>query len=81
MQYPNVLYHVVNRGRYGEPIFQSKDVYTRFINILYEAAELFSLQVSAYCLTTNHYHLLVQTPDANLSRCMRYINGGLYATI
>jgi REP element-mobilizing transposase RayT len=65
----------MNRGRRGEAIFQSKDDYQRFIDILHEAIELFSLRISAYCLMSNHYHLLVQTPDANLSRCMRHING------
>jgi REP-associated tyrosine transposase len=65
----------MNRGRRRETVFQSKDDYQRFIDILHEAIELFSLRISAYCLMTNHYHLLVQTPDANLSRCMRHING------
>jgi putative transposase len=75
IQYPNAWYHVMNRGRRGEIVFQSIDDYQRFIDILHEAIELFSLRTSAYCLMTNHYHLLVQTPDANLSRCMRHING------
>lgn len=65
----------MNRGRRGEAVFQSNDDYQRFIDIVHEAVELFSLRISAYCLMTNHYHLLVQTPDANLSRCMRHING------
>ena len=65
----------MNRGRRGEAIFQSKDDYTRFMGLFYEAMELFSLRISAYCLMPNHYHLLVQTPDANLSRCVRHMNG------
>jgi REP element-mobilizing transposase RayT len=75
IQYPKAWYHVMNRGRRGEAIFQSKDDYQRFIDILHEAIELFSFRISAYCLMSNHYHLLVQTPDANLTRCMRHING------
>ncbi|MDB4303544.1 transposase, partial [Desulfosarcina sp.] len=73
--YPNAWYHVMNRGRRGEQVFKSKDDYECFIAILHEALELFALRVSAYCLMQNHYHLLVQTPDANLDRCMRHING------
>ena len=73
--YPNAWYHVMNRGRRGEPVFNSKDDYECFIAILHEALELFALRVSAYCLMQNHYHFLVQTPDANLDRCMRHING------
>ena len=75
IQYPNAWYHVMNRGRRGEAVFQSENDYKCFINILHEALELFSLRVSAYCLMNNHYHLLVQTPGANISRCMRHING------
>jgi REP element-mobilizing transposase RayT len=65
----------MNRGRRGEAVFQAKDDYERFIELLHEAIELFSFRISAYCLMTNHYHLLIQTPDANLSRAMRHING------
>ena len=36
---------------------------------------MFNLRVSAYCLMSNHYHLLIPTPDANISRCMRHIDG------
>jgi REP element-mobilizing transposase RayT len=76
IQYPNAWYHVMNRGRRWESVFESKDDYQLFLDILHEAIELFSLRISAYCLMTNHYyHLLVQTPDGNLSRCMRHING------
>ena len=75
IQYPNAWYHVMNRGRRGEQVFETKTDYERFVDIILEATELFALRVSAYCLMPNHYHLLVQTPDANLSRCMRHING------
>lgn len=73
--YPNAWYHVMNRGRHGEQVFQSKDDHERFILILHEVMEMFALRVSAYCMMPNDYHLLVQTPDANLDRCMRHING------
>jgi putative transposase len=75
IQYPNAWYHVMNRGRRGEHVFESKHDYQLFIKILKETVELFALRVSAYCLMPNHYHLLVQTPDSNLSRCMRHLNG------
>jgi REP element-mobilizing transposase RayT len=65
----------MNRGRRGEQVFEVNDDYELFIEILQEAIELFALRVSAFCLMPNHYHVLVQTPDANLSRCMRHING------
>lgn len=65
----------MNRGRRYENIFETTQNYHLFIRVLQEASELFSLRVSAYCLMPNHYHLLVQTPLANISRCMRHING------
>lgn len=56
IQYPKAWCHVMNQGRLGEAIFQSKDNYQRFIDILYEAVELFSLRMRAYCLMINHFY-------------------------
>ena len=75
IEYPDAWYHVMNRGRRAENIFIDKDDYKAFIQVLIESTEMWSLRISAYCLMGNHYHLLVQTPQANLSRCMRHING------
>ena len=75
IQYPNAWYHVMNRGIRGESIFQGQGDYHCFIDLLKETAEMWSLRVGAYCLMPSHYHLLIQTPDANLSRCMRHLNG------
>ena len=73
--YKDAWYHVMNRGRRGEAIFAGKDDYIQFVNLLKETVALWNLRIVAYCLMENHYHLLVQTPDANISRCMRHING------
>jgi len=43
--------------------------------VLREAVEMWNLKVAAYCLMSSHYHLLLHTPDGNISRCMRHING------
>jgi len=75
IQYPDAWYHVMNRGRRGDNIFQAKEDYLTFIELLKELNEVFKIRVASYCLMTNHYHLLVQTPDANLSRAMRHLNG------
>jgi putative transposase len=75
IQYPDAWYHVMNRGRRGEKIFETKEDYWSFINLLEELDEVFNVRIAAYCLMSNHYHLLVQTPDANLSRSMRHLNG------
>jgi REP element-mobilizing transposase RayT len=75
IDYPNAWHHVMNRARRGTDLYVDKVDYQQFIDLLQETAELFNVNVAAYCLMPNHYHLMVQTPDANLSCCMRHLNG------
>jgi putative transposase len=75
LEYPGAWYHVMNRGRRREDVFLARHDYEAFIQVLRETADAWNLKVSAYCLMSNHYHLLVHTPDGNLSRCMRHVNG------
>lgn len=75
IQYPGAWYHVMNRGRRGEAIFTGKDDYSAFIDLLQELVEDYNVKIASYCLMTNHYHLLLQTPDANISRSMRHLSG------
>jgi putative transposase len=75
IEYPGAWYHVMNRCRRGEIIFKDKDDYYFFIDLLKEVGDVWKARTAAYCLMATHYHLLIQTPDANLSRCMRHING------
>jgi len=65
----------MNRGRRSEEVFSGHKDFKTFIALLKESAELWGVNVSAYCLMTNHYHLLIQTPQGNLSRYMRHLNG------
>ncbi len=75
IEYPDAWYHVMNRGRRSEEIFSDKQDYNTFLELIRESVEMWNVRVGAYCLMTNHYHMLIQTPEANLSRCMRHING------
>ena len=75
IEYPGAWYHVMSRGRRGEAIFSSQTDYEMFLILLQEASQLWGVRVSAYCLMTNHYHILLQTPLGNLSRFMRHLNG------
>jgi len=75
IEYPDAWYHVMNRGRRSEKIFFTDTDREAFIKVLQEASELWNFRISAFCLMSNHYHLLIQTPDSNLSRGMRHING------
>jgi REP element-mobilizing transposase RayT len=65
----------MNRGRARQKIFHNQDYYEMFLSVLAEAHQRFGVEIHSYCLMTNHYHLLVKTPDANLGRVMRHING------
>lgn len=75
IEYTGAWYHVMNRGRRREDIFEDDGDYRLFLDVLRDTAKMWNLNVSAYCLMSNHYHLLVQTPDGNLARCMRHLNG------
>jgi len=75
IQFPDAWYHVMSRGRRGDLIFRDKGDYYAFIDLLKDCIEMWNIRVVAYCLMGTHYHILLQTPDANLSRCMRHING------
>src|SRR4030042_5728637 len=75
IEYANAWYHVMNRGRRRESVFTYEKDYNVFITLLKETVEMWNLRIAAYCLIPNHYHILIQTPDANLSRCMRHIDG------
>ncbi|MGB6068310.1 MAG: transposase [Desulfomonilaceae bacterium] len=75
IEYPGAWYHVMNRGRRREVIFPGPEDYQRFVELLQEGSSMWGVRIAAYCLMPNHYHLLVQTPDANLSRFMRHVDG------
>ncbi len=75
IEYDGAWYHVMNRGRRSDRIFEDRDDYQMFLDLLKDAIELWDIRISAYCLMSNHYHLLIHTPKGNLSRCMRHING------
>ena len=75
IQYPNAWYHVMNRGRRGEELFTCKEDFNTFIDLLKDLVDEYKVNIAAYCLMSNHYHLLIQTPGANISRSMRHLNG------
>ncbi|MBL4867728.1 MAG: transposase, partial [Pseudomonadales bacterium] len=75
IEYENAYYHVMNRGRGRQKIFHGPDYYEAFLTTLAEAHQRFGVEILCYCLMANHYHLLVKTPEANLGRIMRHING------
>jgi len=75
IEFAGALYHVTSRGNGREDIYLDDSDRELFMVVLGEACSLFNWTVHAWCLMGNHYHLLVETPDSNLSRGMRYLNG------
>ena len=75
IQYENATYHVMNRGRGRQTIFWDSNYYQIFLQCLEEASKRFAAEFQAYCLMSNHYHLLIKTPHGNLSRIMQHIDG------
>ena len=67
-------YHVTARGNERRPIFYKDEDRRHFVELVGELAAQFGLRVHAYVLMQNHYHLLVETPQANLSRAMQWVN-------
>jgi len=77
LEFAGALYHVTARGHERRSIFLGDADGDRaaFLRILGQTCERFNWICHAYCLMTNHYHLLLETPDANLSKGMRQLNG------
>jgi REP element-mobilizing transposase RayT len=79
IEYEGAVYHITARGNERKNIFFTKEDYERFLNYLTEATKKFIINLHCYVLMSNHYHLIIETPKANLSRVMHYINGS-YST-
>lgn len=75
VEFPGAVYHVTARGDRREPIYHQDSDRLAFLDVLAQALQRFDAQVLAYCLMGNHYHLVLQTHQANLSRLMRHVNG------
>jgi REP element-mobilizing transposase RayT len=75
IQYPGAIYHVMNRGDHGEEIFHGDADRKRFLSTLEECCQKTGWQVNRFCLMSNHFHLVVETPNANLVVEMKWLLG------
>jgi len=75
IEFADALYHVTARGNLAGRIFEDDEDRRELLGILDAVVQRFNWACHAYCLMRNHYHLLIQTPEANLSRGMRQLNG------
>ena len=75
LEFAGALYHVTSRGDRREDIYEDDTDRADFLSVLGEVCAQHNWVCHAYCLMSNHYHLLAETPDGNLSRGMRQLNG------
>ena len=75
LEYAGALYHVTSRGDRQEDIYESDADRRLFLSVFADVCSHYNWTCHAYCLMSNHYHLIIETPDANLSKGMRQLNG------
>lgn len=75
LEFPNALYHVTSRGDRREDIYEDDNDRERFLEIFGAVVNNYNWLCHGYCLMSNHYHLIIETLDGNLSKGMRQLNG------
>ena len=75
IEFPGALYHVTSRGDRREAVFEDDEDREVFLGVLTEVVSRFNWLCHAYCLMDNHYHLVIETLEGNLSKGMRQLNG------
>jgi putative transposase len=75
IEYAGALYHVTSRGDRREDIYLSDEDRDDWLSVLDQTCKRFNWVIHAYCQMSNHYRLLVETIEGNLSRGMRQLNG------
>ena len=75
IQYPGAIYHVLNRGDQRDDIFLDDQDRQKFLSTLQECCGKTGWEVHAYCLMRNHFHLVIETPRANLVSGMHWLSG------
>ena len=75
IEYEGALYHVTSRGNERGKIYFTKADYRKFKEYLSDAQIKYGFVLHGYVLMTNHYHLLIETPQMNLSKIMHHLNG------
>lgn len=75
IKFEGAWYHVMNRGINRQKIFFNSVHRMAFLKYLEKTVKIYGIEIHAYCLMGNHYHLIVHTPRANISEAIKYLNG------
>lgn len=68
------FYHVINRGVARKDIFYDDEDYATFLNLLLDVKNNYAITIHTFCLMTNHYHILLETKEPNISKAIQYLN-------
>lgn len=74
IEHPAAFYHVISRGTAGDAIFKTRRDREKLVEYVAKAVKGYGIFILTYCLMTNHYHLLIETPEPNLSRAIQWLN-------
>ncbi|MBT5856262.1 transposase [bacterium] len=77
IQYKGALYHIFNRGNARRTVFFSESHYDKLLELLYLAKLKFNIECHAYCFMKNHYHLMISTPNGNITQAMHFVGSHL----
>lgn len=75
IEFAGAVYHITSRGNEKKPIYRGDEDRNFFLDILHRVNKKYNWLCHAFCLMNNHYHLVIETPDGNLSKGMRQLNG------
>lgn len=75
IEYPGAVYHITSRGNEKKTIFKDDQDRNSFLDTIQQVNKRYNWICHAYCLMGNHYHLLIETSEGNLSIGMRQVNG------
>ena len=75
IEFAGAVYHVISRGDRGEAIYQDDEDQRLFLQFLGEVCERTGWLIHAFVVMTNHYHILLETPQANLVVGMKWLQG------
>jgi REP element-mobilizing transposase RayT len=76
IEFPGAFYHITARGNERKDIYRDDRDRERFLGYLETSVRRYKAVIHIYCLMSNHYHILLSTPEGNLSQIMLHINGG-----
>jgi len=75
IEYAGALYHITSRGNQKAAIYLSDDDRLNWLDVLSIVCERFNWRCHAWCMMDNHYHIVIETIEGNLSKGMRHLNG------